>query len=220
MDGWKLRTAPAMKGHRWFASVYDRMQASAERTFMKRVREEIVRGARGRVLEVGAGTGASFPYYNNHTEEIVATEPDPYMLARAKRRAERLGRPIELRQAAAEDLPFEDDSFDSVVSTLVMCSVDDAPRALSEVRRVLKPSGELRVYEHVRYSHSFGAFWQDMITPAWRWFGAGCHPNRDIADLIRDAGFEFEKLELTNPLPPIPPMIFARPHIMGIARPG
>jgi ubiquinone/menaquinone biosynthesis C-methylase UbiE len=99
-----------------------------------------------------------------------------------------------------------------------MCSVGDAPRALSEVRRVLKPSGELRVYEHVRYSHSFGAFWQDVVTPVWRWLGAGCHPNRDIANLIRDAGFEFQKLELTKPLPPIPPMAFARPHIIGIAR--
>jgi ubiquinone/menaquinone biosynthesis C-methylase UbiE len=209
-----------MDGHKWFASLYDRMQASAERTFMKDVRKEIVGGARGRVLEVGAGTGASFPYYNSHTEEIIATEPDPYMLERARRRAEGLGRPIELRQAAAEDLPFEDDSFDTVVSTLVMCTVGDGPRALSEVRRVLKPSGELRVYEHVRYSHPFGAFWQDAVTPVWRWLAAGCHPNRDIADMIRDAGFEFEKLELTKPLPPIPPMSFARPHIMGIAKPS
>ena len=207
------------QGHKWFASIYDRMMARAERSFMRSVREEIVGGARGRVLEVGAGTGANFAYYNDHAEEIIATEPDPFMLERAKRRAEEVGRPMELRQASAEELPFEDGSFDTVVSTLVMCSVTDPARALSEVRRVLKPSGELRMFEHVRYEHAFGAFWQDIITPVWRWFAAGCHPNRDTASLVREAGFEFVRLELTNPLPLIPPMVFARPHITGIARP-
>ncbi len=207
------------KGHKWFASIYDRMMARAERSFMRRVREEIAGGARGRVLEVGAGTGANFPYYNDLAQEITATEPDPYMLERARRRAEEVGRSIDLRQAPAEQLPFEDDSFDTVVSTLVMCTVADPLRALSEVRRVLKPSGQLRMYEHVRYDHAFGAFWQDLITPAWRWFGAGCHPNRDTASFVRQAGFDFEQLELTKPHPPIPPMVFARPHITGIARP-
>ncbi len=207
------------KGHTWFASIYDRLQASAERSFMKEIREDIVGGARGRVLEVGAGTGASFPYYNDHAEEIIVTEPDPYMLEWARRRAEDVGRPIDLRQAPAEELPFEDGSFDTVVSTLVMCTVTDPRRALSEVRRVLKPSGELRMYEHVRYDHAFGAFWQDLITPAWRWFGAGCHPNRDTASAVREAGFEFERLGRVKPVPPIPPFVFARPHIIGVARP-
>jgi ubiquinone/menaquinone biosynthesis C-methylase UbiE len=116
-------------------------------------------------------------------------------------------------------LPFDDDSFDTVVSTLVMCSVRDPAKALSEVRRVLKPEGEYRFYDHVRYDHAFGAFWQDLVTPVWRWFGAGCHPNRDVAQFIRDAGFDIIQLELTKPLPPIPPMVFSRPHIKGIARP-
>ena len=208
-----------MEGHKWFASIYDRMMARAERSYMRRVREEIVGGARGRVLEVGAGTGLNFPYYNDHAEEVIATEPDPFMLEQAGRRTEEVGRPIELRQATAEELPFEDGSFDTVVSTLVMCSVGDPLQALSEVRRVLKPSGELRIYEHVRFDHAFGAFWQDIITPVWRWFAAGCHPNRDTASLVREAGFEFERLEFTKPHPLIPPMVFARPHITGIARP-
>jgi ubiquinone/menaquinone biosynthesis C-methylase UbiE len=208
------------KGHKWFAAIYDRLQASAERSFMKPIREEIVGGARGRVLEVGAGTGASFPYYNDHADEVIATEPDPYMLERARRRAEDVGRSIELRQASVEALPFEDGSFDTVVSTLVMCSVSDPLRALSEVRRVLKPEGELRIYEHVRYDHAFGAFWQDLITPVWRWFAAGCHPNRDTARLVREAGFEFDQLELIKPVPPIPPMVFSRPHIKGVAKPS
>ena len=208
------------KGHRWFAAIYDRMTASAERSYMKAIREEIIGGARGRVLEVGAGTGASFPYYNDHADEIIATEPDRYMLERARRRAEEAGRPIELRQSPAEDLAFDDASFDTVVSTLVLCTVEDPAQALWEIRRVLKPSGELRIYEHVRYDHAFGAFWQDVITPAWRWFGAGCHPNRDTASIIREAGFEFQQLELMKPVPPIPPMVFSRPHIKGVARPS
>ena len=209
-----------MEGHKWFASIYDRMMASAERSFMRGVREEIAGGARGRVLELGAGTGANFPYYTDDAGEIIAIEPDPYMLERARRRAEEVGRPIGLRQAPAEELPFEDSSFDTVVSTLVMCSVRELARTLSEVRRVLKPSGELRIYEHVRYDHAFGAFWQDAVTPAWRWFGAGCHPNRDIASFVREAGFEFQRLDLTKPVTPLPPMGFVRPHILGTATPG
>lgn len=207
------------RGHKWFASIYDRMMARAERSFMRAVREEIAGGARGRVLEVGAGTGANFSYYNEHAQEIIATEPDPYMLQRARRRAEEVGRSIDLRRAPAEELPFENDSFDTVVSTLVMCTVGDPLRALSEVRRVLKPSGELRLFEHVRYENAFGAFWQDLVTPAWRWFVAGCHPNRDTATIVREAGFEFERLEPMKLQPPVPPFIFARPHIKGIARP-
>lgn len=211
--------AEQQTGHRWFASIYDRLLTSPERSYMRRIREKIVGGARGRVLELGAGTGASFPYYTDHVEQVIATEPDPHMLKRAKRRAPDAKRPIELRQASAEELPFEDGSFDTVVSTLVLCTVRDPLRALSEVRRVLKAWGELRMYEHVRYDHAFGAFWQDLVTPAWRWFGGGCHPNRDIVRLVREAGFEFQHLELSRPVLPIPPMVFARPHITAVARP-
>jgi ubiquinone/menaquinone biosynthesis C-methylase UbiE len=206
-------------GHKWFAFLYDRLQAPAERSFIRAMREEIMGGARGRVLELGAGTGFSFPYYGDHVEQVIATDPDPHMLERARRRAQDLDRPIELRQASAEELPFEDASFDTVVTMLVMCTVEDPARALSEVRRVLKPTGELRLYEHVRYDHAFGAFCQDLATPLWRWLGAGCRPNRDIARLVREAEFEFERLELSKPAPPLPFMIFTRPHIVGIAKP-
>jgi ubiquinone/menaquinone biosynthesis C-methylase UbiE len=212
--------AEKREGHKWFAFLYDPLIASGERGYMRRVREEIMGGARGRVLELGAGTGLSFSYYNNHAERIIATEPDAHMLQRARRRLKDAARPIELQQAWAEEMPFQDASFDTVVSTLVMCTTRDLLRALSEVRRVLKPSGELRMYEHVRYDHAFGAFWQDLVTPAWRWFGAGCHPNRDIAGLVREAGFEFQRLEFTKPDPPIPPWVFSRPRIMGVARPA
>jgi SAM-dependent methyltransferase len=90
-------------------------------------------------------------------------------------------------------------------------------RALSEVRRVLKPGGQFRFFEHVRYGHAFGAFWQDLITPMWRWFGAGCHPNRNVEDFIRQADFNIIQIERPKLYPPLPPSGFIRPHIRGIA---
>ncbi len=207
------------RGHRWFAAIYDRMMAGAERSFMKPVREEIAGGASGRVLEVGAGTGANFAHYREDAQ-VVATEPDPFMFERAERRARTVGRTIDLRRAPAEALPFEDGSFDTVVCTLVLCSVRDPEKALAEMRRLLKPEGQYRFYEHVRYEHAFGAFWQDLVTPVWRWLGAGCHPNRDTARSIREAGFVIQEMELLKPLPPVPPMVFSRPHIKGIALRG
>lgn len=207
----------APKGHRWFAAVYDRMMASAEKTFMRRVRYEVAAGARGRVLEIGAGTGANFPYYSDAASSITVTEPDPFMARRARERAKRVGLPIELKEAPAEALPFGDETFDTVVATLVLCSVRDPAKALAEVRRVLRPGGELRFYEHVRYDHPFGAFWQDVATPIWCWMGAGCHPNRDTVQAIREAGFTIREMEMTKPVPPIPPMVIVRPHVKGIA---
>lgn len=208
-----------VRGHRWFAALYDRLMASAERGFLRQVRQEVVGGARGRVLEIGAGTGANFPYYHDGAE-VVALEPDPYMLRRARRRLRELGKRIDLQQAPAEELPFADASFDAVVATLVLCTVRDPHRALTEIRRVLKPGGEYRFFEHVRFDHPLGAFWQDLVTPLWRWLGGGCHPNRDTARAIRESGFEILELRRTNPVPPIPPMVFARPHIQGVARPA
>ena len=207
-----------MKGHRWFAAVYDRMMAPAERSFMKDVRKELAGGAIGRVLEIGAGTGANFAHYQAGLE-VVATEPDPYMLRRAEARAKESKARIELKQASAAELPFEDASFDTVVGTLVMCSVDDQAKALAVVRRVLKPTGEYRFFEHIRYENPIGALSQTLIAPFWGWVGAGCHPNRKTVDSIRDAGFDVTRVEVTRPTPPIPPMIFTRPHALGFATP-
>lgn len=212
-------SAASEAGHPWFAAIYDRLNAAAERTFLRPVREEVAGKARGRVLEIGCGTGASFPYYRGTVTELVATEPDPHMLARARTRAAAVGRTIDLRQAPAEALPFDDRSFDTVVSTLVLCTVRDPARALAEVKRVLRPGGELRFYEHVRHDHALGALSQDLVTPLWRRCFAGCEPNRDTARLIREAGFEIVELERTTPVPPIPPLYFIRPQIRGVARP-
>jgi ubiquinone/menaquinone biosynthesis C-methylase UbiE len=206
-----------MKGHKWFAAVYDRQMAFAEKRWLAKVREEMVGSLKGRVLEIGAGTGANFPYYHDGVD-LIATEPDPYMLEKATRRARETDKSIELKRAPAEELPFEDDSFDVVIGTLVLCSVNKPARALSEIRRVLKPGGEFRSYEHVRYQNPVGAFFQDLIQPAWSWFGAGCHPNRDTLRLIKEAGFEIISAEVKNTFPPVPPMICARPHLKAIVK--
>jgi len=204
-----------MKGHKWFAATYDRLLALQEKKYLGAVREDLLKDLSGTVLEIGAGTGANFPYYKNGAL-VIATEPDPYMLERARKRAAEVPANIELHQVPAEDLPFPDDMFDFVVDTLVLCSVREPARALSEIKRVLKPGGEVRLFEHVRYEQRFGALAQDIITPVWRWFGAGCHPNRDTGRAVREAGFEVvsERKEMA----PVPPIIPSRPHLLLVAR--
>lgn len=205
------------KGHKWFAALFDRIMAPAERSFMKEARQHAAGEAKGRVLEIGCGTGANFAYYTDAATEVIATDPDPYMLDRARKKLSTATRPIEIRDASAEELPFEDASFDTVVDTINMCTIGDLAKGLAEIRRVLRPRGELRFYEHVRYEQPVAALAQDILTPVWKWFGAGCHPNRDVAQSIRDAGFEIVHLERLKPVPPVPPMLFTRPHIMGVA---
>jgi ubiquinone/menaquinone biosynthesis C-methylase UbiE len=161
------------------------------------------------VLEVGAGTGANLPYFAK-AEKVVATEPDPYMLERARKRLAELGvTNIELAQHPAEQLPFEDASFDSAVSTMVFCSVRDPKKALAEIRRVLKPSGSFRFIEHVRPDGGLKARMFDAVTPVWRWFGAGCHPNRRTLESVKDAGFEVAELRHVS--------LSGMPVIIGVA---
>ena len=206
-----------MKGHKWFASIYDRMLAPQEEKFLGAVRREMLGDIEGDVLEIGAGTGANFPYYAKEAR-VVAIEPDPYMLERARSRAVDASYAIEVRQAAAEELPFPDSAFDFVIGTLVLCSVSDPMQALSEVKRVMKPDAEYRLYEHVRYTNPIGGLVQDVISPAWQWFGAGCHPNRDTGRLLRKSGFELVSIQIRKESPPISPMIFTRPHLRAVAR--
>ena len=206
-----------MKGHKWFAAIYDKMLASEEKKFLGAIRAEMLKDVTGNVLEIGAGTGVNFQYYQPGAH-VTATEPDPYMLQRAKKRASEARVAIELRQVAAEDLPFPDSSFDFVIDTLVLCSVKDPRIVLAEVNRVLKPRGELRLYEHVRYKNPIGALSQDIISPVWQWFGAGCQPNRNAERYLLEAGFELSNVRIRKELPPIPPMIFTRPHLQAVAR--
>jgi ubiquinone/menaquinone biosynthesis C-methylase UbiE len=205
-----------VKGHKWFAAMYDGILASQEKKFLDAIRAEMLKDVRGEVLEIGAGTGANFRHYKSGAV-VTAIEPDPYMLQRAKERAAGASATIELHQVAAEELPFADESFDFAISTLVLCSVTEPPKVLSEIRRVLKRGGELRLYEHVRYKNPVGALSQDIISPAWQWFGAGCHPNRDTERFVREAGFEVISAEVRKETPPVSPMVFTRPHLRAVA---
>jgi ubiquinone/menaquinone biosynthesis C-methylase UbiE len=161
---------------------------------VKRMRRDVTGGARGRVLEVGVGVGANWPYLSEGID-YTGVEPDPYMIERANRHAAEAGKPREVLKAPAEALPFPDDEFDTVIVTLTLCTVSDPQQALSEVRRVLKPGGELRFAEHVRPAGRLAGRLSDLITPAWRRIGAGCHPNRRTADAIRAAGFEMVEFQ-------------------------
>src|SRR5581483_11491178 len=177
------------RGHRWFAALYDLMMRSGERRTIGKIRRELLAGLRGDVLEIGAGTGLNFEYYPSEAR-VVALEPDPYMLKRAQRRLRVLDRTnIDIRTAPAEHLPFDAASFDAVVSTLVLCTVGDVAQSLAEVRRVLRPGGELRFLEHVRAEGRLGRL-QDIVEPAWSWAGAGCHPNRRTESALHGGEFE------------------------------
>ena len=194
------------KGRRWRAALYGFFDRGTDK-WMHGHLSYIVGGAEGRVLEIGAGTGHSFPYYEK-ASEVVATEPDPFMLAQARKRLEELSLThVELYQHVAEELPFEDGSFDHVVSVFVLCTVKDLRSSLSEVRRVLKPGGTLRFIAHVRYDGGRRGLVQDAIAPVWRLLGSGCHVNRRTAETIVEAGFQFVDLRRHVMRPGIPLLV-------------
>jgi ubiquinone/menaquinone biosynthesis C-methylase UbiE len=199
------------RGHPIIAAVYDRLLGPAEREFLGAHRESIVGAAAGRILDVGVGTGLNIPHYRV-AASVVGVDPDPYMLRRAVRRRDRLGRRVELLAADGEALPFADASFDSAVATLVLCTVADPGRALGELRRVLRPGGRLHFIEHVRARSGGWRRFQDAVTPVWRRIAAGCHPNRDTVAAIAAAGFTIVALagEEFGPYP-------TRPFVRGTA---
>jgi ubiquinone/menaquinone biosynthesis C-methylase UbiE len=173
-----------MRGVEHVPWLYDAICAFAEWRGLGRWRRWLVAGARGRTLDLGCGTGRNLPLYAREVRAI-GVDPAADGLARARRRAPG----VRLVRASAEALPFRDGVFDTVVAGLVLCSVSDAPRALAEARRVLRPDGELRALEHVRSRHPGWARVQDAIQPAWTWFAGGCHPNRDTERSVEAAGF-------------------------------
>lgn len=204
--------------HPIFARLYDRLMAGTERAGLGEMRHELLASASGRVLELGAGTGHNLEHYTDAVTELVMTEPDPHMARRLRERVARdpgaAGNPTVV-EVSAEQLPFDDDSFDTVVSTLVLCTVPDPLGALSEARRVLVEGGKLLYLEHVRSSRPGLARWQDRLERPWGFLAAGCHPNRDTGQLLADAGFWIDSLE-NKKLPKAPPIV--RPVIRGVAQ--
>ncbi len=179
---------------------------------MGRRRRRLLEGARGAVLEIGGGTGANLSHYRN-VDRVIVAEPDPFMRKRLGQKLEDTRVPVEVSAAGAEALPFPDGSFDTVVSTLVLCTVPDQASALDEVRRVLRPGGRLLFIEHVRATGSM-ARWQDRIEPLWGRLLGGCHPNRDTVAAIEEAGFEIETFERFYPPAPLSGLT---PHVQGSA---
>ncbi len=213
--GWFSGIIPLIAGHPIFAFVYDAMLAPSERSGLGDRRAELLAGARGRTLELGAGTGVNASHYSSAVSELVFTEPDPHMARRLRKRLSQTPPPAEFEvvEAPAERLPFPDDSFDTVVAMLVLCSVSDPGAATAEIVRVLRPDGSLIVFEHVR-DPGAGALagWQDRLERPWGWFTGRCHPNRDTGATLRAAGFDVAKLE-PDQFPKAPPLV--RPVVRG-----
>jgi len=200
---------------RIFAAMYDRMLASTERDGLTAHRAALLAQASGDVLEIGGGTGANLRHYGDAVSSLTITEPEQPMVKRVQARIAEQAAQARLLRAPAEDLPFADDSFDTAVSTLVLCTVDDQPRALRELRRVLRPGGRLLFIEHVRSEDPKLARWQDRMLPLNRRIAHGCHCNRPTLDSIRAAGLDVTEVE-HDTLKHAPP--FVRPLVVGVAR--
>jgi len=160
-----------------------------------RYRARVVPAARGRVLEMGIGSGLNLRFYGGDVTAVVGVDPSPEMLRLARPKAAAAPFPVELVNRAGETLPFDDAGFDSVVTTWTLCTIGEPLRALVEMRRVLKPDGELLFVEHGRSPDRGVEAWQDRLNPLWRRIGGGCNLNRRIDELVRAAGFRVARLE-------------------------
>lgn len=160
-----------------------------------RHRQRVIPAATGRVLEVGIGSGLNLPFYANTVTELVGVDPSARLIAMARRAAGGLPFDVEFMDRSAEALPLDDRSFDSVVSTWTLCSIPDARAALTEIRRVLKPGGELIFIEHGASPDQRVASWQDRLNPIWTRFAGGCQINKPIDALITGSGFSITRLE-------------------------
>lgn len=195
---------------RGFSAIYDRLFKASEEAGLRRMRADLVAAAKGRVLELGAGTGANVELYPESVAELVLVEPDPHMTKRLREKLAEWGRDAEVVEASAERLPFEDSSFDTAVVTLVLCTVPNPEAALAEIDRVLKPGGQLLFIEHVRSERPGLARWQDRLERPWRFLGDGCHCNRDTVATIDASPLtlgEVEHDKLPKAIPIVEPLV-------------
>jgi SAM-dependent methyltransferase len=216
---------------RAFAAFYDRGLRATEENGLGDMRTELLAGANGRVVEIGAGTGVNLDLYGPGIEDLTLIEPDPHMGARLREklaaREERHAAsapleelppggepPVRLVAAPAEAMPFDEDSFDTAVATLVLCTVPDPAAAITELARVLKPGGRLLFIEHVRSDDADRARWQDRLEKPWRFMADGCYCNRDTEATLTASAFRIEQLA-HGKLPKAMPIV--RPLIRGTA---
>jgi SAM-dependent methyltransferase len=196
------------------AKLYDCVMSAPEEACLRSWRTEVLEQTRGCVLEVGAGTGVNLPLYPASIDRLVASEPDPYMRAQLQRKGA-IGPHMEVSADCLGQLEQPSESFDFVVSTLVLCSVADPAAALADIHRVLKPGGKLLFLEHVRASNDPGRLkWQRRVEPFWKVFAGNCHVTRDTERRIETSGFSFESItrESMRKAPP-----WVRPTIRGVA---
>jgi ubiquinone/menaquinone biosynthesis C-methylase UbiE len=158
-------------------------------------RNRVIGAATGRVLEIGIGSGLNLPFYNSAITQVFGLDPSRKLLEMARRAARRSSVPLETVEGSAEDIPLDDRSIDTVVTTWTLCSVPDARHGLAEMRRVLKPNGQLLFVEHGRAPEPHVQWWQHHLTPAWKHLSGGCHLDRPISELIQNAGFRIERLD-------------------------
>ncbi|MBS1886920.1 MAG: class I SAM-dependent methyltransferase [Actinobacteria bacterium] len=203
---------------RLFAACYDRGLKATEENGLGAMRAELLAEAHGRVIEIGAGTGVNLDLYGAAAEDLTLLEPDEHMGARLRSRladrAPGATPPARLVAAPAEAIPFADDTFDTAVATLVLCTVPDPTAAIAELARVLEPGGRLLFIEHVRSDDPGRARWQDRLEKPWRFLADGCHCNRDTEANLRASSFQLDSVD-HGKLPKAPAIV--RPLIRGTA---
>lgn len=199
---------------RGFAAIYDRGLRATEEAGLREMRRETLAAASGRTLDLGAGTGVNAGLFPPAVSELVLVEPDPHMLKKLREKLKGSEEGVSAIQAPAENLPFADDSADTVVFTLVLCTVPDPAGALTEAARVLRPGGKLLFVEHVRSRDPGLARWQDRLEKPWRFLADGCHCNRDTVGLIESSPFDLDEVEHDR-LPKAAPIV--RPLVRGSA---
>lgn len=207
----------ARVNHPIFARLYERLAPKFDAKGGAAHRDELLDGLAGRVVEVGAGTGANFPHYPATVTEVVAVEPEPYLRARAEQNATAAPIAITVVDGVADRLPLESASCDAGVASLVLCSVPDQAAALRELIRVIRPGGELRFYEHVRSRSRRLARLQQVVDVIWPHVAGGCHTSRDTVAAIEAAGFTLEAVHAFTFRPVITNAPVA-PHVIGTAR--
>jgi ubiquinone/menaquinone biosynthesis C-methylase UbiE len=201
---------------RLMTALYDRSLHASEEAGLRVWRRDLLQDLSGEVLEVGAGTGLNLPHYRSGVRRLVLMEPDWHMRARLSKKPLPPGvEKVEVVDGKLEALPLPDASFDAVVSTLVLCSVDDLERSLAEVRRVLRPGGRFVFLDHVAdEANPRVRKWQERLEPLWKWVSGDCHLARRTEPAIRAAGFEIQRLERAD-IPKV--MALGRPSIRGVA---
>ena len=202
---------------RFFAFYYPYLIGLSERAGQAETRRDLLAQAHGRTVEIGAGNGYNLPHYTSAVDELVVTEPSPYMLEHLRARLDHDARPVgswALEQTGAEQLPFADASVDTVVATFVHCTIPDPPRAIAEIARVLKPGGRYLFMEHVRAQGRLYGRVQDALEGPHRFIAAGCYPNRPTERWLAESPLTVESL-VHEPMPRA--SFTVRPTIRGTA---